>query len=46
MPLGASIGVVTGDERLHVTLRYRHAQFGPAAARRFVELYRSVLFMG
>jgi NRPS condensation-like uncharacterized protein len=44
MPLGASIGVVTGGERLHVTLRYRHAQFDPDAAHRFVELYRSVLF--
>jgi NRPS condensation-like uncharacterized protein len=44
MPLGASIGVVTGGERLNVTLRYRHAQFDPAAAHRFVELYHSVLF--
>jgi NRPS condensation-like uncharacterized protein len=44
MPLGVSIGAVTVGERLHVTLRYRHAQFGSAAAGRFVELYRSILF--
>jgi NRPS condensation-like uncharacterized protein len=43
MPLGVSIGVVTLEDRLHLTLRYRHAQFGPEAARRFTTLYRNVL---
>jgi NRPS condensation-like uncharacterized protein len=43
MPLGVSIGVVTLEDRLHLTLRYRHAQFGPEAARRFTMLYRDVL---
>ncbi|HUE26766.1 MAG TPA: hypothetical protein VMP89_08325 [Solirubrobacteraceae bacterium] len=43
MPLGLSIGVVTLEDRLHLTLRYRHAQFGKAAARSFMTLYRDVL---
>jgi NRPS condensation-like uncharacterized protein len=43
MPLGVAVGVVTVAGRLHVTLRYRHAQFDPTAARRFAELYRRVL---
>ncbi|HWE10676.1 MAG TPA: condensation domain-containing protein [Solirubrobacteraceae bacterium] len=43
MPLGVSIGVVTLGDRLHVTLRYRRAQFNPPAARRFTGLYRDVL---
>jgi NRPS condensation-like uncharacterized protein len=43
MPLGVAIGVATLDDRLHLTLRYRHAQFDRAAARRFSELYRDVL---
>jgi hypothetical protein len=43
MPLGVSIGVVTLEDRLHLTVRYRHAQFGPDAARRFTMLYRDVL---
>jgi NRPS condensation-like uncharacterized protein len=43
MPLGISIGVVTLEDRLHLTLRYRHAQFGPEAAKRFTMLYRDVL---
>jgi NRPS condensation-like uncharacterized protein len=43
MPLGVSIGVVTLEDRLHLTLRYRHAQFDSAAARRFTRLYRQVL---
>jgi hypothetical protein len=46
MPLGVSIGAATLDERLHLTLRYRHAQFGRAAAGRFAELYRAVLVGG
>jgi NRPS condensation-like uncharacterized protein len=43
MPLGLSIGAVTLEDRLHLTLRYRHPQFGPDAARRFMMLYRDVL---
>jgi NRPS condensation-like uncharacterized protein len=43
MPLGVSIGAVTLEDRLHLTLRYRHAQFGTEAARRFTTLYRNVL---
>jgi NRPS condensation-like uncharacterized protein len=43
MPLGVSIGAATLDDRLHLTLRYRHAQFDRPAARRFSELYRDVL---
>jgi NRPS condensation-like uncharacterized protein len=43
MPLGVAIGAVTLDDRLHVTLRYRRAQFDPPAARRFTRLYRHVL---
>jgi NRPS condensation-like uncharacterized protein len=46
MPLGVSIGAATLDDRLHLTLRYRHAQFGRAAARSFAELYRAVLVGG
>lgn len=43
MPLGASFGVLTLDGRLHLTLRYRHAQFDQEAARGFAEIYRDVL---
>jgi NRPS condensation-like uncharacterized protein len=43
MPLGASFGVVTLDKRLHLTLRYRRAQFDSVAAGAFAELYRDVL---
>jgi NRPS condensation-like uncharacterized protein len=43
MPLGASFGVVTVDERLHLALRYRRAQFDNVAARVFAGLYRDVL---
>jgi hypothetical protein len=43
MPLGIGVGAVTVADRLHLTVRYRHTQFGGAAARRFTELYRSVL---
>jgi NRPS condensation-like uncharacterized protein len=43
MPLGVGVGVVTLRDRLHVTVRYRHAQFDAAAAGRFAELYRAVL---
>jgi NRPS condensation-like uncharacterized protein len=43
MPLGVGIGAVTVGDRLYVGMRYRHAQFDPAAARRFMDLYRAVL---
>jgi NRPS condensation-like uncharacterized protein len=43
MPLGAAIGVVAHGERLHLTLRYRHAQFDRAAAKQFLALFRAVL---
>src|SRR5436190_48211 len=43
MPLGASLGAVTLDGRLFMTLRYRHALFDGDAAARFLETYRGVL---
>ena len=43
MPLGAMLGAVTLDGRLHLTLRYRRAQFDPAGAQAFARLYRDVL---
>jgi NRPS condensation-like uncharacterized protein len=46
MPLGAALGVVTYDNRLHLALRYRHAQFDPPAARAFLQLYREVILAG
>ena len=39
MPLGLSLGAVTITGRLHLSFRYRHALFGPDAARRFVADY-------
>jgi len=43
MPLGLSIGAVTIADRLHLTLRYRRAQFGSEAGRSFMTLYRDAL---
>jgi NRPS condensation-like uncharacterized protein len=43
MPLGASLGAVTLDDRLRLTLRYRHAQFDAAAAGDFAHSYRDAL---
>jgi hypothetical protein len=43
MPLGASFGAATLDGRLHLTLRYRRAQFDSVAAGAFARLYREVL---
>jgi NRPS condensation-like uncharacterized protein len=43
MPLGTCIGVLTLDGRLHLALRYRHAQFDRTAARAFFCLFREVL---
>ena len=43
MPLGTCVGALTFGGRLHVTLRYRHAQFDRAAARAFCRMFREVL---
>jgi NRPS condensation-like uncharacterized protein len=43
MPLGTAFGAATVDDRLHVTMRYAHAQFDAAAARAFAAVYRTVL---
>jgi NRPS condensation-like uncharacterized protein len=43
MPLGASLGVATLDERMFITLRYRHALFDAAAAAHFLATFRRVL---
>jgi NRPS condensation-like uncharacterized protein len=43
MPLGAALGAATVGRRLHVTMRYPHAQFGRAAAHAFAEVYRDAL---
>jgi NRPS condensation-like uncharacterized protein len=43
MPLGASLGVLTLDGRLHLALRYRHALFDHDAAKAFAAIYRDVL---
>jgi NRPS condensation-like uncharacterized protein len=46
MPLGASLGAVTLDGRLFMTLRYRHALFDRAAAARFLANLKGVLVEG
>ena len=46
MPLGAALGVATHRDRLHLALRYRHAQFDRAAAQTFLRLYHDVLLGG
>jgi NRPS condensation-like uncharacterized protein len=43
MPLGTCIGALTLNGRLHVVLRYRHAQFDHASAHEFFRLFRDVL---
>jgi NRPS condensation-like uncharacterized protein len=43
MPLGAAVGAATVGGRLHVTMRYPHAQFDFAGARAFAEVYRDAL---
>ncbi|MBW3579205.1 MAG: hypothetical protein KY462_16025 [Actinobacteria bacterium] len=43
MPLGLSIGAITVGDRLHLSFRYRHPQFGPEAALRFAECYLAQL---
>jgi NRPS condensation-like uncharacterized protein len=46
MPLGASLGAVTLNERLFMTLRYRHALFDEAAAAQFLGKFRQILLGG
>jgi NRPS condensation-like uncharacterized protein len=46
MPLGASLGAVTLDGRLFVTLRYRHALFDRDAASRFLADFKATLLRG
>jgi NRPS condensation-like uncharacterized protein len=43
MPLGTCVGAVTLDGRLHLVLRYRHAQFDRSAARAFFRMFRDAL---
>jgi NRPS condensation-like uncharacterized protein len=43
MPLGTCVGALTLNGRLHLALRYRHAQFDKPAARAFFRLFRTVL---
>jgi NRPS condensation-like uncharacterized protein len=43
MPLGTCVGALTVEGRLHLALRYRHAQFDRSAARAFFRLFRAVL---
>jgi NRPS condensation-like uncharacterized protein len=43
MPLGASLGAATLDDRLFLTLRYRHALFDARAASDFLATLRTVL---
>ena len=43
MPLGTAMGVATHHGRIHLTLRYRHAQFDQAAAAAFLRLFHDVL---
>jgi NRPS condensation-like uncharacterized protein len=43
MPLGASLGAATLNGRLFITLRYRHALFGAAAATEFLSAFRHTL---
>jgi NRPS condensation-like uncharacterized protein len=46
MPLGASLGAVTLDGRLFMTLRYRHALFDRDAAARFLLDFKRSLVDG
>jgi NRPS condensation-like uncharacterized protein len=43
MPLGAAIGAGTVGGRLHITLRYPHAQFDAEGASEFAGVYRDAL---
>lgn len=43
MPMGVSVGAVSLEDRMILTLRYRKAVFDAAAAREFAERYRAIL---
>ena len=43
MPLGTCVGALTFDGRLHLALRYRHAQFDRSAARAFFRMFHQIL---
>lgn len=43
MPCGLTVGALTVGDRLHLSLRFRHPQFDPAAASRFATLFRAAL---
>ncbi len=43
VPMGATVGAVTVDGELSLTLRYRHPQFDAVAAAEFADLYRDIL---
>ena len=43
MPCGASLGAATLDDRLFLTLRYRHGLFDASAASDFLALFRTAL---
>ncbi len=43
MPIGVAVGAATVGGRLHLTLRYRHAQFSRQAAGRFANRYVEAL---
>lgn len=43
MPAGLAVGAVSAAGRLRLSFRYRHAQFSPEAASRFVQRYLAAL---
>jgi hypothetical protein len=43
MPRGVTVGAATVRDRLHVSVRYRHAQFDQQAAARFVAMFGTAL---
>ena len=43
MPCGLSVGAVSVGDRLHLSFRFRHPQFGPDAARRFADQFVAAL---
>ncbi len=46
MPMGVSVGAVSLEDRMTLTLRYRRAVFDAAAAKDFAERYRAILLDG
>jgi hypothetical protein len=43
MPMGVSVGAVSLEDRMTLTLRYRRAVFDTAAAKDFAGRYRAIL---